>query len=137
MIGKKKQSRSETKDPKQIDPKTLSERTKESYIVGQHFTTHSPVYAPPKPSLGDRISSWDGHTEILSKIWYRLCGAVATGIGIVILVVFILSSDRDELFLRFVELVFSSGRGFTIPSSLLVIFGIQFVNRFLLREKTE
>lgn len=88
---------------------------------------------PPRPTLSDRISSWDSVTESGLRIWYRVCIGITAGLGTYILGMLIWHPEGIKTIIELVHLIISSGRGFAVPTMLLIIYTAKLLGHLPIR----
>lgn len=97
---------------------------------------------PVKPTGAERLSNWDNQTETALKIWYRFYALLTSSIGLITLIVIVsgllfgwpMNSNEST---KIIELIFSSGKGFTVPAILLGIYGFKALDRFFKQRITK
>ena len=63
---------------------------------------------------------WDVVTEYGLRVWLRICLAAASALGLVVLVKLIFWPDSISSVIELIEFMISSGRGYAIPTVVLV-----------------
>ena len=62
----------------------------------------------------------DAITEYGLRVWFRICLAAVSALGLVVLVKLIFWPDSISSIIELIEFMISSGRGFTVPAVVLV-----------------
>ena len=62
----------------------------------------------------------DTVTEHGLRVWFRICLAAVSALGLVVLVKLIFWPDSISSIIELIEFMISSGRGFTVPAVVLV-----------------
>ena len=76
------------------------------------------LQAPPdRPSWAERA---DTFMEPALRAWLRICKVIASGLGVAVLVMLVFLPDSVPTIIKLIELIISSGRGFAIPTVVLV-----------------
>ncbi len=77
-----------------------------------------------KPSKAEKLATWaqrmDTASASLLSLWLRLCFVVGSGLGVGVLFMLVWSPDSISTVVELIELIILSGRGFAIPTLVLI-----------------
>lgn len=76
------------------------------------------------PNYEEQLALRHARAELLLHNWYRWARSIAVAIGLVALGRIVLAPDLIETLVGLIKYIISSGRGFALPVTLLVIYAV-------------
>ena len=77
-----------------------------------------------KPSKAEKLATWaqrmDTASASLLSLWLRVCFVMGSGLSVAVLFMLVWSPDSISTVVELIELIVSSGRGFAIPTLVLI-----------------